>query len=84
MTTKTFLEARERNAAIKNNPQKQMKGTTIIIMANNKTNSTPRAPKYAPLTEDKVKLINIIKEANAPLTLAAISEAFSEEDLQNK
>lgn len=46
-------------------------------MANSKTNnSTPRAPKYAPLTEDKVKLINILKDANAPLTLAAISEAF--------
>ena len=50
-----------------------MKGT-IKIMSN--TNQTPRAPKYAPLTADKVKLINIIKEANEPLTLAAISEAF--------
>lgn len=42
----------------------------------NKTNKTPKAPNYAPLTPEKVKLINIVKEANAPLTLAAISEAY--------
>lgn len=45
-------------------------------MTNNNNSTTPRAPKYAPLTADKVKLINILKDAASPLTLAAISDLF--------